>query len=72
MLLLAGVLEVTWAYTMKLSDRLLGTAYAIWTGIGIIGTSVLAAVMFHESFSFVQIICVVFIVISIMGLKLLA
>lgn len=100
MLLLAGVFEVGWASTMKLSEGFtkpapsivtalgyilsaaflamalkklpLGTAYAMWTGFGIVGTSVLGAVMFHEALSLPQLICILVIAAGIVGLKLLA
>lgn len=49
----------------------LGTAYAIWTGVGIIGTSVLGAALFHETLDVPQILCVVMIGAGIAGLKLL-
>ena len=48
----------------------LGTAYAMWTGFGIIGTSVLGILLFHETLSLTQIVCIVFIAIGIAGLKL--
>lgn len=50
----------------------LGTAYAMWTGFGIIGTSVLGIFLFNEKLSVPQIICVALIVIGIVGLKLLS
>lgn len=50
----------------------LGTAYAMWTGFGIVGTSVLGIFLFQEKLSLPQIICVMLIVIGIVGLKLLA
>lgn len=99
-LLLAGVLEITWAVAMKMSDGFthfvpsvvtaigyiasaiflalslkqlpLGTAYAIWTGVGIVGTSVLGVFLFHEKMSLPQVICVILIVIGITGLKILS
>lgn len=99
-LLLAGVLEVTWACAMKYSNGFtvlipsvvtvigyilsavflalalkqlpLGTAYAMWTGFGIVGTSILGIVLFQEKLSLPQVICVILIVIGIAGLKLLA
>lgn len=49
----------------------LGTAYSIWTGFGIIGTTVLGILLFHESASPAKIICIVLIVTGIVGLKLL-
>lgn len=50
----------------------LGTAYAMWTGFGIVGTSVLGIFLFQEKLSLPQVICVLLIVIGIVGLKLLA
>lgn len=50
----------------------LGTAYAIWTGMGIIGTTVLGVFLFHEKLSLPQVICVLLIVIGIAGLKILS
>ena len=50
----------------------LGTAYAMWTGMGIVGTSVLGVFLFREKLSVPQIICVILILVGIIGLKLLA
>ncbi|MBQ9244281.1 MAG: multidrug efflux SMR transporter [Proteobacteria bacterium] len=50
----------------------LGTAYAIWTGVGIAGTSLLGIFLFHEKASLPQMICVILIIIGITGLKLFA
>ena len=50
----------------------LGTAYAMWTGFGIVGTSVLGIVLFHDNLSAHQILCVVLIVGGIVGLKVLS
>ena len=49
----------------------LGTAYAMWTGFGIIGTSVLDVFLFNEKLIVPQVICVILIVVGIVGLKLL-
>ena len=57
---------------LALRNLPLGTAYAMWTGFGIIGTSVLGVFMFNEKLSAPQIICVILIVIGIAGLKLLS
>lgn len=50
----------------------LGTAYAMWTGFGIVGTTILGLVLFHEHLSPAQMGCVALIVAGITGLKLLA
>ena len=99
-LVLAGVLEVTWAIAMKSSNGFtvllpslitgigyilsavflalalkqlpLGTAYAMWTGFCIVGTTILGVAMFNEKLSVLQVICVSLIVVGIVGLKLLS
>ncbi len=49
----------------------LGTAYAMWTGMGIVGTSLLGIWLFQEKLNLPQLICVLLIVGGIAGLKLL-
>ena len=48
----------------------LGTAYAVWTGIGTVGTAVLGMVLFRESTEPLRLVCIVLIVAGIVGLKL--
>ena len=50
----------------------LGTAYAIWTGIGTLGTAVLGIVLFGESGSVARLTCISLIVAGIAGLKLVS
>src|SRR5262249_39120713 len=50
----------------------LGTAYAVWTGIGTVGTVLLGIVLIGEPISFVRLFCVLLIVFGIIGLKLVA
>lgn len=47
-----------------------GTAYAVWTGIGAVGTVVLGIVLFNEPVTPVRLGCIALIVIGILGLKL--
>lgn len=100
MLLIAAVLEVTWAVFMKMSEGFtkmlpsvitavgyiasavflalamrklpLETAYAMWTGFGIMGTTILGVLLFKETMSLAQAGCVLMIAGGIIGLKLLA
>ncbi|KAG4108818.1 cation/cationic drug transporter [Neocallimastix lanati (nom. inval.)] len=58
--------------SLALKHLPLGTAYAMWTGFGIVGTSVLGIFLFHEKLSIPQIICVIMIIAGIAGLKLLS
>jgi quaternary ammonium compound-resistance protein SugE len=48
----------------------MGTAYAIWTGIGIVGTAILGIILFQEVCSPARLICIGLILIGIIGLKL--
>ncbi len=49
----------------------LGTGYAIWTGIGTIGTAVLGMVLFGDAVSAPRLVSILLIVLGIAGLKLL-
>lgn len=49
----------------------LGTAYAVWTGIGAVGTVLLGIVLFNEPASATRLLCVGLIIAGIMGLKLM-
>jgi quaternary ammonium compound-resistance protein SugE len=48
----------------------LGTAYAIWTGVGTVGTALLGMALFQESTDVVRLACIGLIVAGITGLKL--
>jgi len=48
----------------------LGTAYAVWTGIGVVGTALLGIVLFEESRDVFRLLCILVIVVGIAGLKL--
>ena len=48
----------------------LGTAYAIWTGIGAVGTAALGIFLFGESASPARLVCIGLIVAGLVGLKL--
>ncbi|WP_406655980.1 multidrug efflux SMR transporter [Methanolobus sp. ZRKC2] len=49
-----------------------GTGYAVWTGIGIIGTTILGIFLFNESMDILRILCIMSITLGIIGLKLLS
>ena len=70
----AGVGYIASAVFLAIALRKLplGTAYAMWTGMGILGTTLLGVFLFHEKLSVPQVICVILIVIGIAGLKILA
>ena len=47
-----------------------GTAYAVWTGIGTVGTAVLGMVLFREPATAMRLLCITLILAGILGLKL--
>lgn len=49
-----------------------GTAYAVWTGIGALGTVILGMVLFGEPATVARLVCVGLILAGIVGLKLTA
>ena len=97
-LLLAGLFEVVWAYSMKLSEGFtrpgassvtlvmmiasfallsmamktipLGTAYAIWTGIGAVGAFVVGIVVLGEQLSVARVCAVVLIAAGLVLMKI--
>lgn len=50
----------------------LGTAYAVWTGVGTLGTAVLGIVLFGEAADAARLACIGLIVAGIAGLKLVS
>jgi quaternary ammonium compound-resistance protein SugE len=50
----------------------LGTAYAVWTGIGTVGTVILGIILFAEPVTAIRIGCILLIIAGIAGLKLTA
>jgi quaternary ammonium compound-resistance protein SugE len=47
-----------------------GTGYAIWTGIGVVGTAAFGILLFSESATLARLFCIGLIVAGIIGLKL--
>ncbi len=59
-----------WLLSLALRALPLGTAYAVWTGIGAVGTVILGIALFGETASLVRVLCVLLIVGGIVGLKM--
>jgi len=58
--------------SLALKNIPMGTAYAVWTGIGTIGTVVYGILFFKEPADLFRIICILLIISGIAGLKILA
>jgi quaternary ammonium compound-resistance protein SugE len=50
----------------------IGTAYAVWTGIGTIGAAAIGMIVYREPAGVLRIACILFIILGIVGLKLTA
>ncbi len=64
---LAASMWLLWVATQKLP---IGTAYAIWTGIGAVGAASVGMLIYNEPATTVRILCILLIVSGIVGLKL--
>jgi quaternary ammonium compound-resistance protein SugE len=99
-LILAGLFEVAFTTSMKLSNNFtkpfwsaaffvsialsflllnravqtipLGTGYAVWTGIGAVGTTLVGILIFHEPVFFWRMFFILVLISSIAGLKLVS
>lgn len=65
-----GMIASFYFLSLALRSLPLGTAYAIWTGIGAVGTVLLGIILFKEPADFIRLICIGFILIGIVGLKI--
>ena len=55
---------------LAVKDLPIGTAYAVWTGIGAVGTAALGVILFDEPAGAARALCIALIVAGILGLKL--
>jgi len=69
---IVGMIASFYFLSLSLKSLPLGTAYAIWTGIGTVGTVILAMIIFKEPIEIIRLICIGFIIIGIVGLKLVS
>ena len=96
-LVLAGIMEVGWAVSLKYTEGFsqiipsiitvifmifslyllslalktitIGTGYAIWTGIGAIGTAIIGMLLLGDSKELGRVICILVVITGILGLK---
>lgn len=67
-------LMVVSMYLLAIAVRTIpiGTGYAVWTGIGAVGTAIMGMALFKESTALPRIGCILMIVCGIVGLKMLS
>jgi quaternary ammonium compound-resistance protein SugE len=61
-----------WLLSAAMKTIPVGTAYAVWTGIGAVGVAILGMFLFGESRDIMRVLCLLLIVSGIVGLKLVS
>jgi quaternary ammonium compound-resistance protein SugE len=69
---IAAMVGSVWLLALALKSIPVGTGYAVWTGIGAVGTAILGIVLFSEPATAARLACIGLIVAGILGLKLLS
>ncbi len=57
-------------FSLAIRSVPIGTAYAVWVGIGTLGAAILGVVLFQEPLSLARGVCLLLLIIAIIGLKL--
>jgi len=66
-------LTISMVLLIKATQTLpIGTAYAVWTGIGAVGTVLLGIFVFKEPATFLRLFFLITLIISIIGLKVVS
>jgi quaternary ammonium compound-resistance protein SugE len=68
----AAMIASVWFLALALRAIPVGTGYAVWTGIGAIGTALLGMVLFAEPATAARLSCIGLIVAGIVGLKVVS
>jgi quaternary ammonium compound-resistance protein SugE len=68
-LTIAGMVASMFLLALAVQKIPIGTAYAVWTGIGAIGTAILGIVLFSESASVARLFFIGVILVGILGLR---
>lgn len=68
-----AALALSMFFMAKAAERLpIGTVYPVWTGIGAVGAVIVGIIFFHEPATFWRIFFITTLILSIIGLKVLA
>lgn len=69
-IVVAVALTSFWLLALAMKPLPVGTAYAVWVGIGAAGAAALGIVLFGEAACFARLACIALIVAGVVGLKL--
>ncbi len=70
LLTLIGMVASFWLLAQAMQTLPVGTAYAVWTGIGTIGTVLLGILLFQDAVNAPRLLCLGLILVGIVGLKI--
>lgn len=68
-LTLIGAAASFWLLSLAMKDLPVGTAYAVWVGIGAVGTAIAAVILFGDPVNLMRVVGVLLIVAGILALK---
>lgn len=68
-LTIAAMIASFWFLSIALRDLPIGTAYAVWTGIGVVGTALVGLLLLGEPRDPLRFFCLALIVAGIVGLR---
>ncbi|MBN1928154.1 MAG: quaternary ammonium compound efflux SMR transporter SugE [Chlorobiaceae bacterium] len=71
-LTIAAMLVSFWLLSVAMKTVPVGTAYAVWTGIGAAGVAVAGMLLFDESRDLARLLCIFLIIAGVAGLRVLA
>lgn len=71
-LTIAAMLVSFWLLSIAMKTVPVGTAYAVWTGIGAAGVAVAGMLLFDESRDLARLFCIFLIIAGVAGLRVLA
>lgn len=69
---LVAMIASVWLLALALRTIPVGTGYAVWTGIGAVGTAILGIILFAEPATAARLVSIGLIVAGIVGLKLVS
>ena len=69
---IVAMIASVWFLAAALKTIPVGTGYAVWTGIGAVGTAILGIALFSEPATAARLACIALIVAGIVGLKIVS
>ena len=66
----SGMVISVWLLSLAMKTIPVGTAYAVWTGIGAVGVAIMGMILFGESRDIIRVVCLLIIISGIVVLKL--